>query len=175
MPIPTPTPKENESEFVSRCMQEIGGEYDDPKQAVAICYSTYRKGQNMSMAQTAVSKFNQLQHISQYRGINLAGLEDACEEGYTAYGTKELDGRTVPNCVPDKEKMAKIPIEIIGDNEEKILEYLPDVKSKETEDAYLNRCVVVLYPEYVDEQKAYSLCADKYQMKITISDTGKLD
>lgn len=72
-------------------------------------------------------------------------------------------------------KMAKIPIEIIGDNEEKILEYLPDVKSREMEDAYLKRCVIVLYPEYVDEQKAYSLCADKYQRKITISDTGKLD
>ena len=65
-----------------------------------------------------------------------------------------------------------IPIEIIGDNEEKILEYLPDIKSGETEDAYLNRCVIVLYPEYYDEQGAYSLCADKYQRIITKSDTG---
>jgi hypothetical protein len=40
-----------------------------------------------------------------YRGINLAegGLEDACWEGYEPIGTKELDGRTVPNCVPIKE------------------------------------------------------------------------
>ena len=42
-----------------------------------------------------------------YRGINLlaeeGGLEDACWPGYEAIGTKELDGRTVPNCVPVKE------------------------------------------------------------------------
>lgn len=68
------------------------------------------------------------------------------------------------------EKLAGIPIEIVGDNEEKILEYLPDVKSHEMEHDYLPRCVPVLYPEYVDQQKATSLCADKYQRVITVSD-----
>lgn len=68
------------------------------------------------------------------------------------------------------ETLAKIPIEIVGDNEEKILEYLPDVKSHEAEHDYLARCVIVLYPEYTDEQKGYSLCADKYQRVITVSD-----
>jgi hypothetical protein len=42
-----------------------------------------------------------------YRGINLlaeeGGLEDACWPGYEAIGTKDLDGRSVPNCVPVKE------------------------------------------------------------------------
>jgi hypothetical protein len=38
MPIPKPNPKEKESEYVSRCMEAIGGEYDDQAQAVAICY-----------------------------------------------------------------------------------------------------------------------------------------
>jgi hypothetical protein len=38
-----------------------------------------------------------------FRGINLAGLEDACWEGYEPIGTKILDGREVPNCVPIKE------------------------------------------------------------------------
>lgn len=65
-------------------------------------------------------------------------------------------------------KLAKIPVEIAGDNEEKILDYLPSVKPKETEDEYLARCVIILYPEYVDEQQGYSLCADKYQRQITI-------
>ena len=69
-----------------------------------------------------------------------------------------------------KENLARIPIEIVGDNEEKILEYLPDVKSNEMEDLYLARCVPFLYPEYVDDQKAYSLCADKYERIITVSD-----
>lgn len=67
-------------------------------------------------------------------------------------------------------ELEKIPIEIVGDNEEKILEYLPSVKPHETEDDYLKRCVIVLYPEYTDEQKGYSLCADKYQRVITVSD-----
>jgi len=105
MPIPKPTPKEKEQEYVSRCMSEIGGEYDDPQQAVAICYSTYRKEKGMSTADVVKSKFNQMAHINQYRGINLAedGLENACWEGYEAIGTKILDGREVPNCVPVKE------------------------------------------------------------------------
>ena len=65
--------------------------------------------------------------------------------------------------------MGKIPIAIIGDNEEKILEYLPEVKGKEMEKDYLQRCVIVLYPEYYDQQQATSLCADKYQRTITIT------
>ena len=65
--------------------------------------------------------------------------------------------------------MGKIPIAIIGDNEEKILEYLPEVKGKEMEKDYLERCVIVLYPEYYDQQQATSLCADKYQRTITIT------
>jgi hypothetical protein len=42
---------------------------------------------------------------SDFKGINLqaAGLEDACWPGWEAIGTKELDGRTVPNCVPLKD------------------------------------------------------------------------
>ena len=67
-------------------------------------------------------------------------------------------------------EMGRIPIEIVGDNEEKILEYLPEVKPHEAEHDYLARCVIVLYPEYTDEQKGYSLCADKYQRVITVSD-----
>jgi len=47
----------------------------------------------------------QLKFNSDFRGIKLAedGLEGACWEGYEAIGTKILDGREVPNCVPIKE------------------------------------------------------------------------
>jgi hypothetical protein len=34
-------------------------------------------------------------------------LKDACWKGYTAVGTKEKNGRTVPNCVPVKEETDK--------------------------------------------------------------------
>jgi len=33
------------------------------------------------------------------------GLEDACWKGYEAIGTKQKDGKTVPNCVPKEETM----------------------------------------------------------------------
>jgi hypothetical protein len=33
--------------------------------------------------------------------LDFADLEDACWPGYEAIGTKELDGREVPNCVPE--------------------------------------------------------------------------
>lgn len=42
MPIPKPKKGEQEKDFIERCMGAIGGEYDDSKQAVAICYSTWR-------------------------------------------------------------------------------------------------------------------------------------
>jgi len=46
------------------------------------------------------------------------GLEDACWEGYVAIGTKMLDGREVPNCVPEDklEALAKAIMEL-GDVE----------------------------------------------------------
>jgi len=40
-PIPSPSGNENEDNFISRCMSEIGGEYDQD-QALAICYSKWR-------------------------------------------------------------------------------------------------------------------------------------
>ena len=45
------------------------------------------------------------------QGIELVeegGLEGACWEGYTAIGTKEKDGKMVPNCVPNEEVMSEI-------------------------------------------------------------------
>lgn len=90
----------------------------------------------------------------------------------------DVEGQAYAVCkgTYDKETMAKekIPVEIAGDNEEKILEYLPEVEHGESEDHYLERCVVVLYPDYVDEQQGYSLCADKYQRKITIQNRREI-
>ena len=104
MPIPKPTGSETESEFVSRCMSEISGEYEQ-QQALGICYSTYRAETKMSTQEKIASKFREIH----YTGIDLTklaedeGLEGACWEGYEAIGMKELDGVMVPNCVPIKD------------------------------------------------------------------------
>ena len=101
MPIPNPTAAETEEQYVSRCIGEIYDEYGQ-EQSSAICYNTYRKSEGMSGDRLVMSKINQ---FNKYKGINLAeeGLEGACWEGYEAIGTKMLDGREVPNCVPVKE------------------------------------------------------------------------
>lgn len=99
MPIPSVNSGESEQDFVSRCIGEISGEYEQ-EQAAAICYSTYRKEVGMSTQ----GKISSLLRQEAYKGINLlaeeGGLDEACWSGYEAIGTKILDGREVPNCVP---------------------------------------------------------------------------
>jgi hypothetical protein len=82
-------PGESESDYVGRCVSssEMMGEFPDEKQRLAVCYSQYKE------------KFN--------------FPKGTCWEGYEPYGTKILDGREVPNCVPIKA------------TEEFITEYIP--------------------------------------------------
>ena len=99
MPIPIPKKGQTEQEYVSECISQIVDEYGQ-EQGSAICYNTYRKSKDMSAQSKMASKLRQ----DSYKGINLlAGLEDSCWDGYEAIGTKTLDGRQVPNCVPIKE------------------------------------------------------------------------
>ena len=99
MPIPAKESGETEENYIGRCMSEIGSEYPQ-EQALAICYSKFRE--NMNTESKIASKLSQ---IKKYEGLNLRavyaeGLEDACWEGYEAIGTKIVDNREVPNCVP---------------------------------------------------------------------------
>lgn len=82
-------PGESESDYVSRCVSssKMMGEFPDEEQRLAVCYSQYKQ------------KFN--------------FPEGTCWEGYEPYGTKIVDGREVPNCVPIKA------------TEEFITEYIP--------------------------------------------------
>lgn len=109
MPVDKPKQGETQDQYLKYCIPaeiEAGKELG---QAAAICISTYRK-QEMSKLRTSQDKFTaKLNYSKDFRGINLqaAGLEDACWEGYVAIGTKNLDGREVPNCVPEGENMAE--------------------------------------------------------------------
>jgi hypothetical protein len=79
--IPTPKSSENKSAYITRCMKAIGKEYDTTEQALAVCYSQLEpKKKNMKRA------------------------GDPCWEGYEQVGTKMLNGKEVPNCVPIKKK-----------------------------------------------------------------------
>jgi len=96
MPIPKVSSGQTEAEYVSECISAIFDEYGQ-EQSAAICYNTYRKEVGMSSERLVASKVNQL---NKYKGINLKEEGDPCWENYEQYGTKIVDGREVPNCIP---------------------------------------------------------------------------
>jgi len=111
MPIPKPNGAEAEDVYISRCISEIASEYDVEGQAYAVCKSTYDKDKMSKIKDTSAKVMARVAYETKFRGINLlaeGGLEDACWEGYIAIGTKDMDGREVPNCVPIKEEASKV-------------------------------------------------------------------
>lgn len=109
MPI-RPGASETKEEFIGRCIsEEVGAGYEQT-QAAAICYSKWDRRelskQKFSDPQKRVQA--KLNFEKKYEGIDLTalaedGLEGACWDGYEAIGTKMMDGREVPNCVPIKD------------------------------------------------------------------------
>ena len=105
MPLDPPKPGESRDNYLNYCIP-IEVEAGKPvEQAAAICNSYYDKDKMSKVKDTTSKVMARVAYDTKYRGINLqaAGLEDACWEGYEAIGTKILDGREVPNCVPIKE------------------------------------------------------------------------
>ena len=105
MPI-RPGKSENEEQFISRCMSEESEAFPDEPQRYAVCKSYYDRDKMKGITDTKTKVMARVAFDSKYEGIRLAeddGLEGACWDGYEAIGTKILDGRTVPNCVPIKE------------------------------------------------------------------------
>jgi hypothetical protein len=77
--------------------------------------------------------------------VEEGGLEGACWEGYIAIGTKEKDGRMVPNCVPAEEVMAEI--------ESKGIKLAEDGKSLPWED-----CIKKMADEGYSEESQKNIC-----------------
>lgn len=78
--IPKPEAGEDKKDFITRCMKAIGGEDKPEEQKLAICYA-------------------QIEHKDEMKDAH-----DPCWEGYEQVGTKMLNGKEVPNCVPIKKK-----------------------------------------------------------------------
>jgi hypothetical protein len=124
MPV-KPKAEETKEQFVSRCIgEEVTAGYEQ-SQAAAICYSKWDRRelskQKFSDPQKRVQ--SKLNFERKYAGINLAPLEkgpnDPCYEDYVQIGTKMLDGREVPNCIP----LEKVVMEMEGDCMCKLAEY----------------------------------------------------
>lgn len=103
--IDKPKAGESRDNYLSYCIPIEVGAGKEVDQAAAICNSYYDKDKMGRIKDTSSKVMASVVYNSKYRGINLqaAGLEDACWEGYEPIGTKDMDGREVPNCVPIKE------------------------------------------------------------------------
>lgn len=79
-------------------------------------------------------------------------MENPCWEGYEPYGTKILDGREVPNCVPVEAKKVKEGFPI------------PSPSGDEDKDTYVSRCISEISGEYEQDQ-AVAICIGKWEGK----------
>lgn len=77
-----------------------------------------------------------------------ADLEDSCWPGYEAIGTKELDGKTVPNCVEIKASKEKFVIPTRG--------------AGETEEEYISKCMKAIGSEYDTQEQALAVCYSQF-------------
>jgi hypothetical protein len=95
---------ESESDFISRCIgEEVSGGYEQ-SQAAAICYSYWDKDNMSKITDTTSKVMASVNFNTKYRGINLlAEAGDPCWDGYEQYGTKDMNGKEVPNCIPIKD------------------------------------------------------------------------
>jgi hypothetical protein len=89
--------------------------------------------------------------------IGPAKMEEGgpCWEGYEQIGTKMLDGREVPNCVPIKENQSKVKKEGFP---------IPSPSGDEDEQKYISRCISSIIDEYGQEQAA-AICYSKWGEK----------
>lgn len=80
------------------------------------------------------------------------GPDDPCWENYVQVGTKIVDGREVPNCVPlEASKVVKEGFPI------------PSPSGNEDEQTYVSRCIKAIYDEYDDVAQAAAICYAKYR------------
>jgi hypothetical protein len=79
-------------------------------------------------------------------------MENPCWEGYEPYGTKILDGKEVPNCVPMEAKKVKQGFPI------------PSPSGGEDKDMFIGRCMKEISGEY-DQDQALAICYKKYEDK----------
>jgi hypothetical protein len=79
--------------------------------------------------------------------VGKKNFDAPCWEGYEQIGTKIVDGREVPNCVPVKEEQSKVkegfPI--------------PSKSADESDEEYISKCMKAIGGEYEQEQ-ALAIC-----------------
>ena len=102
MPVDMPKKGETQDKYLAYCIPEEINSGKEPDVAAAICYSYWDKDKMSKITDTSAKVMASVAYNTKYRGINLLAEEgeDPCWAGYEQYGTKDLDGREVPNCIP---------------------------------------------------------------------------
>jgi len=81
------------------------------------------------------------------------GENDPCWDDYVQVGTKIVDGREVPNCVPmDASKIKKQGFPV------------PSPSGEEDEQGFISRCMGQIGNEY-EEKQALAICYSKWSEK----------
>jgi hypothetical protein len=89
--------------------------------------------------------------------LELKGIKDPsmfiepnpCQSGYIAYGTKELNGIIVPNCIPEKDTMSIVK------------EGFPiPSPSGESEDEFISKCMgnSTMVSDFPDQSQRAAVC-----------------
>ena len=146
MPVDKPKQGETKDEYLAYCIPaEIKAGYEQD-QAVAICISTYDRDKMKKIKSTDKKVMARIKYDTNFRGINLAPLEkgpnDPCWENYVQIGTKDMDGREVPNCVP----LSKVEME------------LEEAGINLQEDYPWEQCIADQTERYGDEETANKVC-----------------
>ncbi len=104
MPIKV-KPNENKEEFIARCMSVEKDSFPEEAQRFAVCISTYERKElsEQKFSDPLKRVQSKLNFDKKYEGINLISFDAPCYKDYEQIGTKILDGREVPNCVPKKD------------------------------------------------------------------------
>ena len=104
MPVDKPKPGETQEEYLKYCIPAEINEGMEADQAAAVCYSYWDKDKMSKIKDTSAKVMAKIIYNVKFKGINLAEDGDPCWDGYEQYGTKDMDGREVPNCVPITEE-----------------------------------------------------------------------
>lgn len=101
--LPEPKPNEGREQYIRRCVPTLykpGGEYDQ-RISTAMCADRYENSN--TLLNKKLDSFSSVARKIRLYFADEPTLEDACWDGYIAIGTKDMDGREVPNCIPIKE------------------------------------------------------------------------
>lgn len=103
MPVDKPKAGETEEQYLEYCIPAEIKEGYVVEQATAICYSTYRRDKMSRIKDTPTKVMARVRYDTDFEGINLVEFDAPCWDSHEQIGTKILDGREVPNCVPKKD------------------------------------------------------------------------